>query len=48
MSAKRDAIERLDDIVSLAERVIVKARAAQDAMATIDEPAPPEREDDQE
>ena len=45
MSAKRDAIERLDDIVSLAERVIVKARAAQDAMATIED-APPEREDE--
>lgn len=44
MSAKREAEERLSDIVSLAESVIVKARAAQAAVATIE--APPERKDE--
>ena len=45
MTAKREAIERLDDIVSLAERVIAKARAAQDAVYII-EAAPPEPKDE--
>ncbi len=45
MSAKKDAEERLEDIVSLAQSVIDRARAAQAAIAQI---APqPEREDKQ-
>ncbi len=47
MTAKREAVERLEDIVTLAERVIAKARAAQAAVANIDEPPPPERKDEQ-
>ncbi len=44
MSAKKDAEERLEDIVSLAQSVIDRARAAQAAIAHINE-LPPERED---
>lgn len=47
MTAKREAEDRLVDIVALAQAVIVKARAAQEAMATIED-APPEREDEKE
>lgn len=45
MTAKREAVERLEDIVTLAERVIAKAKAAQAAVAHI-EAAPPEPKDD--
>ncbi len=44
MTAKREAEARLDDIVSLAQSVIAKAKAAQAAVAII-ETAPPERKD---
>ncbi len=46
MTAKREAEERLEDIVTLAESVIARARAAQAAIADIAE-APPERKDEQ-
>jgi hypothetical protein len=45
MTAKRDADDRLDDIVSLAQSVIARAKAAQVAIAKITA-APPERKDD--
>jgi hypothetical protein len=45
MTAKREAEERLEDIVSLAQSVIARARAAQAAIAAIAE-APPERKDE--
>lgn len=45
MTAKQEAEHRLDDIVSLAQSVIARARAAQVAIANI-EAAPPERKDD--
>jgi hypothetical protein len=45
MTAKREAVERLEDIVTLAERVIAKARAAQAAVSNITD-APPERKDE--
>lgn len=44
MTARRDALERLDAIVSLAEEVRAAARAAQDAVSKIiSEPPQPER-----
>lgn len=43
-TAKREAEDRLDDIVSLAQSVIARAKAAQAAIAEI-EVAPPERKD---
>ncbi len=46
MTAKREAEERLEDIVSLAQAVINRARAAQAAIAQIED-APPERKDEQ-
>lgn len=45
MTAKREAEQRLDDIVSLAQSVIDRARAAQVAIANIDL-APPDQRDD--
>ena len=45
MTAKREAEDRLDDIVSLANSVTTLARAAQAAIARITD-APPEREDE--
>ncbi len=42
MNDKRDANERLEAIVSLSERIIAIAKAAQDAVAQVAEP-PPER-----
>jgi hypothetical protein len=46
MTAKREAEQRLEDIVSLSQSVITLARAAQAAMAQIAE-APPERKEDE-
>lgn len=45
MTAKHEAEQRLDDIVSLAGSVTALAKAAQAAIARIIE-APPERKDD--
>lgn len=44
-TAKREAEDRLDDIVSLAQSVIARAKAAQVAIAQI-EAAPPERKEE--
>ncbi len=44
MTAKREAEERLEDIVSLAQSVIARARAAQAAIALLED-APPERKE---
>ncbi len=46
MTAKREAEQRLEDIVSLSQSVIALARAAQAAMAHIAD-APPERKNEQ-
>lgn len=44
-TAKREAEDRLDDIVSLSQSVIAIARAAQAVIAEI-EAAPPERKEE--
>ncbi len=43
MTAKREAEDRLEDIVSLAQSVIDRARAAQAAIASIEDPSPEQR-----
>lgn len=46
MTAKQEAENRLEDIVTLADAVVARARAAQAAIAKIAD-APPERKEDQ-
>ena len=46
MTAKREAEQRLEDIVSLSLAIITKARAAQEAVYII-EAAPPEPKDEE-